>query len=659
MSTFSNDEMRQMANAIRFLSIDAVQKANSGHPGMPLGAADVMTALFSSVIKINPRDPEWQDRDRFVLSAGHGSSMQYAAFHLMGYEDFSIDEIKNFRQLNAKTAGHPEYGHARGIDATTGPLGQGIGMAVGMALSEAMLRERLGAEYCDHHTYVVVGDGCMMEGISQEALELAGHLKLGRLIALFDDNSITIDGCTGIAGTVDMRKRVEAAGWEYAAVDGHNPEAVAAAVLAAKKTDKPSFIACKTTIGYGAHEKAGTSGCHGAVLGADILARMRESFPWPHAAFEVPGEIRTLWNKAAARSAEGYAEWQTRFAAMPAAVRTQWDSHFTFKPAGCDAALLALKKTLASEKPEMATRMAGQKILDAIAADTPCLLGGSADLTPACLTLGKGVQAVTPDDKKGNYIHYGVREHGMAAVMNGISLHKGFLPFGSTFFCFTDYEKPAIRLAALMRIPAIHVLTHDSISVGEDGPTHQPIEHLAAFRALPNCLVMRPGDSVETVECWQIALGTRDKPILLVLSRLPLATQCDYRDGNPCRQGAYVLAEAKKSRAATIIATGSEVQIAIKARELLAAKGIDAAVVSMPCWELFDAQDKKYRTDVLGSAPIFAVEAGASLGWERYTGCSDRVFAIDSFGISAPPAQVYAALGLTPEKVAEKIQAAL
>ena len=659
MSMFSNDEMRQMANAIRFLSIDAVQKANSGHPGMPLGAADVMTALFGSVIKVNPRDPEWQDRDRFVLSAGHGSSMQYAAFHLMGYEDFGIDELKNFRQLGAKTAGHPEYGHARGVDATTGPLGQGIGMAVGMALSEAMLRERFGVDYCDHYTYVIVGDGCMMEGISQEALELAGHLKLGRLIALFDDNGITIDGCTGIAETVDMQKRVEAAGWEYAAVDGHDPAAVATAIAKAKETDKPSFISCRTKIGFGAHEKEGTSGCHGAVLGEELIARMRESYPWPHAAFEVPEDIRALWKKASARAVEGYDEWRKRFAAMPDGVRAQWESHFAFKPADCEEALLTLKKTLADEKPEMATRMAGQKVLDVIAAGTPCLLGGSADLTPACLTLGKGVEAVTPNDKGGGYIHYGVREHGMAAIMNGISLHKGFLPFGSTFFCFTDYEKPAIRLAALMGIPAIHVLTHDSISVGEDGPTHQPIEHLAAFRALPNCLVMRPGDSVETVECWQIALETADKPILLVLSRLPLLTQCDYRKDNPCRKGAYVLLEAEKRRVATIVATGSEVQIAVKARELLKAKGIDAAVVSMPCWELFDAQDAKYRADVLGSAPVFAVEAGSPMGWERYTGSSDRIFGIDVFGISAPPAQVYAELGLTPERITDTIQAAL
>ena len=653
---FKDTELRDMANAVRFLAIDAIEKAQSGHPGMPLGAADIATALFSSVINVNVGDTGWIDRDRFVLSAGHGSGMLYGVMNMMGYPGFGMDQVKNFRQMGANTSGHPEYGH--GVDTTTGPLGNGIAMAVGMALAESMLRSRFGADYIDHYTYSVVGDGCMMEGISQEALELAGHFRLSRLIVLFDDNQVTIDGHTDlVSSTVNYKKRVEGAGWEYVEVNGQDAIEVIEALEAAKKSYKPTFIACKTTIGWGAYEMEDCPDCHGGALGPDLIARIRRGLGWTSPPFEVPAAIQGLWKKASERSASRYAEWKKRFDAMPADLRKKWDAQFSTDRSSYADLFAQAKKQIVEEKPELSTRESSHLVLNLIAEKMPFLLGGSADLTWACYTMGKGVRAITPTDKSGGYIHYGIREHAMGAIMNGLALHKGFLPIGSTLCCFIDYYKAAVRLSALMGVPGIQVLTHDSIGMGEDGPTHQPIEHLASLRAMPNCNVMRPADAMEMAECWEIAVATLDRPTMMFLSRQALPTLRDtVTKENLTARGAYVLAEADGGRKATIIATGSEVEIALGVQKTLKDKGIAVAVVSMPCWELFDAQPQDYRDAVLGSAPVFSIEAGATFGWERWTGSRDRVFGIDQFGYSAPFEKVYEKMGMTPAIIAQKME---
>ncbi|WP_280514904.1 transketolase [Aureimonas sp. ME7] len=648
-------EIRAMASGIRFLSMDAVEAANSGHPGMPLGMSDAATVLFSRFMKFDAARPHWADRDRFVLSAGHGSMLLYSLLHLTGYQDFSIDELKRFRQLHSKAAGHPEFGEGAGIETTTGPLGQGLATAVGLALGEKILRERFGEELCSHYTYTIAGDGCFMEGVSQEAISIAGHLKLSKLIVLWDDNRITIDGATDLSTSDDLAKRVEASGWNTAAVDGHDPQAVAAAIEAARGSDKPTLIACRTTIGYGAGKKAGTSGVHGSPIGAEGIAYAREYFTWAHEPFVLPDVVTDFWKAVGSRGAAEADAWEKRHAASAHAA--DWDRVMKDGFDGDPAAILAeVKRKFASEAPSVATRKAGQTVIEALSAASAKLIGGSADLSGSNLTKGGAAKPITPSDATGNYIYYGVREHGMAAVMNGLSLHGGFTPFGGTFLCFADYARPAMRLSALMHQPVVYVMTHDSIGQGEDGPTHQPIEHLASLRAMPNMLVMRPADGVETAECWEAALRATKSPTTMVLSRQNLKTlRTGATDENLSAKGGYVLEEAEGgARQVTILATGSEVEIAVAARKILADAGVRAAVVSLPCWELFAQQPKSYRDEVLGSAPRIAVEAASPFGWTRFVADEDDVVGLTTFGASAPGADLYKHFGLTPEKVADK-----
>ncbi|MFN7191836.1 MAG: transketolase, partial [Rhodospirillales bacterium] len=568
--------------------MDAVEKAKSGHPGMPMGMADVATVLWTKHLKFDPTSPSWPDRDRFVLSAGHGSMLLYALLHLTGFADMTLDEIKNFRQLGARTAGHPEYGHAEGIETTTGPLGQGLANAVGMALAERLLAARFGDAAVDHYTYVIAGDGCLMEGISHEAISLAGHLRLSKLIVLFDDNSISIDGPTDLTVSDDQVARFKASGWNAVAIDGHDPAEIDAAITAAKTSDRPTMIACKTTIGYGAPTKAGTAGSHGAPLGAGEIAGARARLGWSHAPFEIPADILAEWRAAGEAGAPKRAAWERRVAKLEPEKKAEFRRTMDGKlPKGWLEACAAFKEKLSADKPNIATRVASQNALDLLTGIVPELVGGSADLTGSNNTQAKAQAAVTAANFAGGYIHYGVREHAMAAAMNGIALHRGLIPYGGTFFVFTDYCRPSIRLSALMGQRAIYVMTHDSIGLGEDGPTHQPVEHLAAMRVIPNLWTLRPADAVETLEAWQIAIARDDGPSVLCLTRQNLPTlRTVYTAENQTAKGGYVLAEAEGgTRQATLIATGSEVAIAMEARKLLAAEGIQAAVVSMPCLE--------------------------------------------------------------------------
>ncbi len=642
-----------MANAIRFLSVDAVNKAASGHPGMPMGMADVATVLFTRFLKYDPAQPKWADRDRFILSAGHGSMLLYSLMYLTGYPDMTLEEIKNFRQLGAITAGHPEYGHASAAETTTGPLGQGLANAVGMALAERILAARFGGDVVDHYTYVIAGDGCLMEGISHEAISLAGHLKLNKLIVLFDDNNITIDGPTDLTVSDDQRKRFEASGWNTWAIDGHDPAAIAAAIAAAQKSDKPAMIACKTTIGYGAPTLAGKSKAHSFPWPDTEVPGVRTTLSWSHAPFEVPAETLSAWRAAGAKGAAVSAAWQKRVAAMDAAKRAEFERTTAGKlPNGWMQTINDVKKKAAADKPKVATRASSQTVLDALITAMPELIGGSADLTGSNNTKAASAKPITASDYGAGYIYYGVREHGMAAAMNGIALHGGLIPFGGTFMVFTDYARPAIRLSALMGLRAVYVMTHDSIGVGEDGPTHQPVEHLASLRAIPNLLVMRPCDTVETAECWAVAVGG-DKPSILALTRQALPTlRTSHTDENLSAKGAYVLAEAEGKRQVTIIATGSEVSLAMDARAKLQADGIAAAVVSMPSWELFDAQPAAYRASVLGEGTLkIAVEAASTFGWERYVGPDGVVVGMTTFGASAPASELYKHFGITADAV--------
>jgi transketolase len=650
-----------MADAIRALAMDAVERANSGHPGMPMGMADVATVLWSRFLKFDPADPQWPDRDRFVLSAGHGSMLLYALLHLTGFPDMTMAELQHFRQWGSRTAGHPEYGHAPGIETTTGPLGQGLGNAVGMALGERLLAAHFGGDLVDHYTYVIAGDGCLMEGISHEAISLAGHLRLSKLIVLWDDNSISIDGSTDLATSDDQRARFAAAGWHTAAVDGHDHDAVAAAITEARSSDRPSLIACRTTIAFGAPTKAGTAAAHGAALGASEIAGTRARLGWTAAPFTVPDDILAWWRDVGARGAGDRRAWTSRLAAASSATRHEFERRIKGDlPEGFAAAVAAIKAKFASEAPKTATRQASGMVLDALAPVLPELIGGSADLTGSNNTKAKSQKVVRSSDFSGGYIHYGVREHGMAAAMNGLALHGGIIPYGGTFLVFADYCRPAIRLAALSKLRVIHVMTHDSIGLGEDGPTHQPVEHLASLRAMPNVQVFRPADAVETVECWELALQSRKTPSVLALTRQGVPT---LRRGagaeNLSARGAYVLAEAPGARRVTLLATGSEVAIAMAARELLAQKNVAAAVVSMPCWALFDAQPVAYRTAVLGTAPRVAIEAAAPFGWERYIGDAGAFVGMTGFGASAPAEDLYRHFGLTPERLAEAALARL
>lgn len=644
---------QQMANAIRFLSIDAVEKAKSGHPGMPMGMADVATVLWREFLKFDPTCPAWLNRDRFVLSAGHGSMLLYSLLYLSGYEDITLDEIKNFRQLDSKTAGHPEYGYAAGIETTTGPLGQGIANAVGLALGAKLLQAELGADLINHKVYTIASDGDLMEGISQEVISFAGHLKLNNLIVLYDDNQICIDGPTDLAFTDETAKRFEASHWLTITINGHDPEAIRQALTQAQTSDKPVLIACKTKIGYGSPKKANTSGAHGSPLGADEVTATRQNLDWPYPAFEIPGEILNAWREAGKRTT---------------GIRQAWDDNFTKHPLK-ELIISRLSRNLPSEVLEkfaqmrknfaesplkQATRQLSQHILDEIAPMMPSLIGGSADLTGSNNTKAKQQQPVSPHDFSGKYIHYGVREHGMAAIMNGLSLYGPFRPYGGTFLVFSDYLRPALRLSALMEQPAIYVLTHDSIGLGEDGPTHQPIEHLAALRAIPNVNVFRPADAVEVAECWEIALEATSTPSVLVLTRQNITPFRDKETQNLTTKGGYVVLEDSDA-AITLIATGSEVGIALEVQQKLAEQHIKARVVSLPCWRLFDQQTTDYKKQVLGNKMRVAIEAASSFGWERYVNQDGLICGIDSFGASAPYSQLYDKFGLTADKICNKI----
>ncbi|MDE3059685.1 MAG: transketolase [Pseudomonadota bacterium] len=648
---------REMANAIRALAMDAVERANSGHPGMPMGMADVATVLFSEHLKFDPAHPNWPDRDRFILSAGHGSMLQYALLYLAGYADMTLDEIRRFRQLGSKTEGHPEVGHAGGIETTTGPLGQGLANSVGMALAERMLAARFG-ELVDHYTYVIAGDGCLMEGISQEAISLAGHLKLSRLIVLFDDNKISIDGPTSLAVSEDTPKRFEASGWFVQSVDGHDYEAISKAIKAARQSDRPSMIACRTTIAYGAPTKAGTSASHGSPLGKSEIEGARQKLGWPHGEFEIPADILSAWREVSKRGGKAYAEWNKKLNAANAAEEFERLMRREL-PEIWNEALQAHKKKIAEAQSNEATRKSSENVLEALTPVIPEMIGGSADLTGSNNTKTKAMKPVTAADYSGSYIYYGVREHAMAAAMNGMALHGGFIPYGGTFLVFTDYCRPAIRLSALMKQRVIYVMTHDSIGLGEDGPTHQPVEHLASLRAIPNLNVFRPCDATETAECWALALSTQETPSILALSRQNLPTlRKEYTKENLCARGGYILSEPSTKHQApstTLIATGSEVSIAMEAQKLLAEKGIAARVVSLPCWELFDAQPQSYRDEVLGNGLRVAIEAASPFGWERYIGHNGLFIGMYGFGASAPAKDLYKHFGITAEHVAQAV----
>ena len=658
-------EHARMANALRALAMDAVEKAKSGHPGMPMGMADVATVLWTKFLKFDPAAPHWPDRDRFVLSAGHGSMLLYALLHLTGFADMTMEELKRFRQLGAKTAGHPEFGHATGIETTTGPLGQGIANAVGMAMAERWLNARFGDSVVDHHTYVIAGDGCLMEGISQEAISLAGHLRLNRLIVLFDDNGISIDGPTSLTTSEDQCARFAASGWNTQRIDGHDPAAIEAAIAAARGSSRPTMIACRTTIGYGAPTKGGTAGAHGAPLGATEIAATRERLGWANGPFEIPVDVLERWIDAGHRGAVAHKAWEGRLTRLPGEQRAEFRRMLAGKlPKGFEEAVVSYKAKLLQDKPTLATRVSSQNALDILAAAVPELVGGSADLTGSNNTKAKSQTPLSASQYGGRYVYWGVREHAMAAAMNGMALHGGMIPYGGTFLVFTDYCRPAIRLAALMGQRVVYVMTHDSIGLGEDGPTHQPVEHLAALRAIPNLAVFRPADAVETLECWQLALERKDGPSVLTLTRQNLPPL--RLDGNPAEnrsaRGAYVLAEAEGGeRQVTLIGTGSETSLAMAARDLLASRGVRAAVVSMPCWSLFDQQTASYRRAVLGGPRVakVAVEAALGFGWDRYLGAKGAFVGMTGFGASAPAPELYRHFGITPEAVAEAATALL
>jgi transketolase len=656
-----NPKLRRMANALRALAMDAVEKAKSGHPGMPMGMADIATVLFSRFLNFDPIEPDWPDRDRFVLSNGHGSMLLYGLLHLTGYPDMTIDELQHFRQLGSRTAGHPERGLAPGIEVTTGPLGQGIANCVGMALAERLLAAQFGDDVVDHRTYVFCGDGCLMEGISHEAISLAGHLRLNKLTLLWDNNSITIDGATSLAVSDDQVARFAAHGWATRRVDGHDHEEIAEALKWAQGQDRPSLIACRTIIAFGAPTKAGTAAAHGSPLGAEEIAGTRKRLGWEYPPFVIPEDVRQWWREVGARGAATRQAWETRLAKLDPAKREEFLRRQSGKlPADLGKTIAGICAEFRSKNAKLATRQASGASLDALVPTVPELVGGSADLTPSNNTKTKDETEVKPGDFTGRYIHFGVREMGMAAAMNGIAAHGGLIPYGGTFLTFTDYARGAIRLSALMEVGVVYVMTHDSIGLGEDGPTHQPVEHLAALRAIPHLNVFRPADAVETAECWQLALENRRAPSILALTRQPVPLlRTEAHGDNRSAKGAYVLAEAEGARQVTLLATGSEVSIAMDARGLLAQQGIRAAVVSMPCWELFERQDEAYRKSVLGSAPRIGVEAAVRLGWDRWLGERAAFIGMTGFGASAPIEALYPHFGITADKVAEAARSLL
>ena len=637
----------EMANLLRVLAMDAVEAAQSGHPGMPMGMADVATILFTRFLKFDAATPNWPDRDRFVLSAGHGSILLYGLLYLTGYVGMPLSALKRFRRLNSPAAGHPEYDLAAGIETTTGPLGQGLANSVGMALAERLANARYGNDLVDHFTYVMAGDGCLMEGISQESIDLAGHLRLSRLILLFDDNGISIDGRTSLSGSTDQLQRFRASGWEAVQIDGHDPEAIATAIAAARMSDVPSLIACRTVIGYGAPNKQGTESVHGNPLGDKEIAATRQRLGWSEEPFVIPQALQAAWYEAGQRGVPLRQAWEARLESS--GVRTAFLSAIAQKlPTGFDQVIRTVANEFAAQAPNIASRQSSQQVLAALKAILPTLIGGSADLTGSNGTKTKEMQAIQATDFRGQYVHYGVREHGMAAILNGIALHGGFIPYGGTFLVFSDYNRPAIRLAALMKLPVVHVMTHDSIGLGEDGPTHQPVEHLAALRVIPNLLVFRPADSVEVVEAWDCALRTRTMPSVLCLSRQNLPTlRVGSWSGNATARGAYVInGPETEERDITVLATGSEVALALAAAEKLTAEAIRVTVVSMPCWALFAQQSVEYRSQILGKAPRLAIEAAIGAGWERWLGEEGQFIGMTGFGASGPAADLFAHFGI-------------
>jgi len=650
--------INEMANAIRALAMDAVQAANSGHPGMPMGMADVATVLFSGALKFDAAAPAWPNRDRFILSAGHGSMLLYALLYLTGYPGMTIEDLKNFRQFGSKTAGHPEHGHASGIETTTGPLGQGLANAVGIALSEQLLAARVGGDLIDYHTYVIAGDGCLMEGISQEAISLAGHLKLGKLIVLWDDNSISIDGATSLSVSDNELKRFEASGWNTTRVDGHDTAAVAAAIDKAKNdSSRPWLIACKTMIGFGAPTKAGKSSAHGEPLGVEEIKGAREKLGWPYAPFDIPDHVLSAWREVGSRGAKANADWKKGAAAASSEAKVLINGRDATSAVA--AAIADAKGAFVADTAKRATRVWSQLTLERLVPVLPELIGGSADLTGSNGTKTKHHTSIAPGNFAGNYVHYGVREHGMAAAMNGLALSGSFIPYGGTFLVFTDYCRPAIRLSALMQQRVIYVMTHDSIGLGEDGPTHQPVEHLSALRAIPNLNVFRPADGVETAECWELALAAKQTPSILALSRQAVPNLRGNSAENLSAKGGYVLKSPEGKRDVTLLATGTEVGLAVDAANVLAKEGIAAAVVSMPSFELFRAQTQDYQHDVLGHQPRVAIEAGVAQSWHEWLRKSDRFVGMSSFGASAPAPKLFEAFGITAAHVAESARQAI
>ncbi|WP_074381527.1 transketolase [Bartonella doshiae] len=649
----NTEQQNQMANAIRFLAIDAIEKANSGHPGLPMGAADIATVLYTKFLAHDPKNPRWPNRDRFVLSAGHGSMLLYALLYLSGYEEISLEDLRNFRQLGSKVAGHPEYGHVAGIETTTGPLGQGLANAVGMALGERLHNARFG-NLINHYTYALVGDGCLMEGLSQEAISLAGHLKLHKLIVLWDDNNISIDGNISLVDSTDQIARFKACGWNAFNVDGHDQNAIARALEIARASDKPTLIACKTTIGFGAPNKAGTSAAHGSPLGTQETALTRMSLGWDTEPFVIPADILDNWRLAGLNAAKKRQEWEAKFMALPVLERVEFERVMRGDLAGgFESAIDDYKQKLIKDRPCVATRKASEMALEVINEVVEETIGGSADLTGSNNTKSSQMQSISADDFLGRYIHYGIREHAMAAVMNGLALHGGFIPYGGTFLCFSDYMRPAMRLSSLMSLRVIYVMTHDSIGLGEDGPTHQPVEHLAALRAMPNHFVFRPADAIETVECWQLALKARNTPSTLALSRqnLPLLRQDDTEE-NLCMLGAYEFLTASDDAQVTLFASGSELQIAVKAHAQLEENGIPTRVVSVPCFELFAQQSLSYQRALIGEAPVkVAIEAAIRQGWDRFIGNDGVFIGMEGFGASGTIEALYAHFGITCENV--------
>ena len=648
------------AAAIRTLTLDAVAAANSGHSGMPMGMADVATVLFSKHLKFDAANPSWPDRDRFILSAGHGSMLIYSLLYLTGDAQITLDEIKNFRQMGARTAGHPENTHADAIEITTGPLGQGIASAVGFAMAEEHQRAVYGKKIVDHHTYVIAGDGCLMEGISQEAIGLAGRHELSKLIVLWDNNNITIDGTVDIADRTDQLKRFSASGWSTHECDGHDPEDIDRAITEAKKTGKPAIVSCKTHIAIGSAAQDTPKG-HGALTDAQVVADTKEAYGWKHKAFSIPKDIKSWWEEVGARGAADRAEWEGRFASISTNKQNEFNRAYAGEaPKKLSGAIKRFKKEMSETAPKMATRQSSQKVLDVINPIVTETIGGSADLSGSNNTKSGDMEVFLPENREGRYVHFGIREHGMAAAMNGMALHGGIRPYGGTFMCFTDYARPSMRLAALMEIPTVFVMTHDSIGLGEDGPTHQPVEHLAISRATPNTLVFRPADAVETAEAWELAITQKSTPSVLALSRQGLPTvRSDHKNKNLTAQGAYVLAEAEGKRQVILIASGSEVAVALEARAQLQELGIGTRVVSMPCMELFAQQDEQYRRRILPPGPIrVAVEAGVQMGWDRWlTGERGKYnkagfIGMDSFGASAPADELFEKFGITAEATA-------